>query len=128
MRPLTAEEIWYAAHGGATPQCADVELPPRPRAVVDGIGWLRFDLAPGTDRRALYRAVSDLVSELCATNSLDDFFFMHKPSGMQLRLLPGPGRLRLVRQLTESAVAHWQATRLVRRQEPGGYESEGFAS
>jgi hypothetical protein len=128
MRPLTAEEIWCAAHGGATPQTGDVELPPRPRAAANGTGWLRLDLTPGADRRALYLAVSDLVSELDATNALDDFFFMHKPPGMRLRLLSSPGRLRFVRQLAESTVAHWQVASLVRRQEYGVYEPGGSAS
>lgn len=126
MRSLTAEEIWCAANGGAT-QPTDLDLLGLPRrdTTATGTGWLQLGLSPATQRRReLYRAAWDLVGELDGAGALGDFFFMHKPPGMRLRLRSGDGDLEFIRHIVKLRIAHWESTGILGRREYGVYEPE----
>jgi thiopeptide-type bacteriocin biosynthesis protein len=94
-------------------------------AVTARSSWLQVGLVPADRSPAeLYRAIAQLARELLLTNTIGNFFFMHKPPGLRLRFESEPaGAARATRRI-RAAVAGWQRDCLVRRTEPGIYEPE----
>lgn len=114
--PEPLRERWAALLGGGLPELRSVEA---------GTGWLQVGLTPIEDsRRDLYRVVWDLIGELEADTAVDEFFFMHKPPGMRLRLRVNAGRMGDVRDLLRNRMAQWQAAGVLAGHRYGVYEPE----
>lgn len=115
--PAPLRERWAALLGGGLPGL---------RAVDAGTGWLQLGLTPAGDGRRpeLYRAVWDLVGELEADGVVEEFFFMHKPPGLRLRVRAAAGAMPAVRHLAETRAAQWQVAGVLAGHRYGVYEPE----
>lgn len=148
---VAAEQQVPGAAGMALPQflrtCADLLASPDPayydedlvracRRFVDGglaslhgdrdaVDWFQFDLAYGeSGRHGCYPDLLAAVRDLLAAGRIEDFFFMHKPPGVRVRLHPVPGAEATVDQTLRGQLRDWHRAGRLRGWQATRYEPE----
>jgi thiopeptide-type bacteriocin biosynthesis protein len=90
-----------------------------------GSPWTQFGLAVAPSRqRDFYRVLHRSASRLLEDGSARNFFYMHKPPGVRIRLEPTTGQREPLRTEVGGLVRQWQADGIVTAVEHGVYEPE----
>ncbi|MFD4252847.1 thiopeptide-type bacteriocin biosynthesis protein [Amycolatopsis thermoflava] len=85
--------------------------------------WVQWGLET-PDLPELHGAIAALARDWLWQQTIDDFFVMHKPPGLRLRLAPAPGQAEHVEALLRKRIRLWQDIGLVTRAVPSVYEPE----
>ncbi|MFD9428714.1 MULTISPECIES: thiopeptide-type bacteriocin biosynthesis protein [unclassified Streptomyces] len=95
--------------------------------------WLQFGLRPSVagQRRDLYGADMYAAMEGLARNVLGnglakDFFFMHKPPGIQMRIQARTGGIVEIREMLVDKISDWVSSGLIAEFQYGVYEPENY--
>ncbi len=92
--------------------------------------WVQIGIRPSADQfslRRVYSSISDLAEKLLLSGVARNFFYMHKPPGIRLRLEACDGvSINTVRLHIDDALRRMERDRLIVNIQPGVYEPETY--